>query len=464
MAIWLPNLEGRRGPKYLQIVAAMAEDVAAGRLPVGTQLPPHRELAYQLGLSPNTTARAYAEGVRQALLRGEVGRGTFVRVPDTRLQGSAAMDLRRADQGPIDLSRNLPLAGLAAPHVRRVMGEIAGGDGLPALLDYQTEMDISRHVAAASSWLARSGIDAGPEEIVLTNGAQHGILCSLMALLKPGDLLLTEALTYPPARALAERLGLKTGSVAVDDDGLHPDALAAACESGAPAALYLMPTLHTPTGRTLSPARRRAVAEIATRHNLLVIEDDVFGLLKPDRPAPIAAQAPDRTIYVTSVSKCLAPGLRVGILRASPNLAPALRHAVNLSHWMTPPVTAEIFTRLSNDGTADTLIAAQRNAATARQALARTVLGGHTFAADPNGLHIWLPLPAGWTADAFRAVVEQHGVLVAEARAFAAHAADAPEAVRLCLSHEVDEARLRHGLETVAGLLGSPPYGAGLVL
>lgn len=461
MAIWHPDLTGRRGPRYLQIVEALAEDIASGLLPAETRLPPHRELAWRLGLSPNTTSRAYAEAVRRALLRGEVGRGSYVRGRGTLPRDGAAGDLRRETGGPVDLARNLPLAELP---VRRTLAAIAREGGIAALLDFQSEADLARHTAAAALWLRLCGLEAAPEEITVTSGAQHGLFCALMALMRPGDLLLVEALSYPPLRAMADRLGLRLQAVAMDAAGIDPSALEAACRGAQARALYLVPTLQTATTATLAPARRQEIAALARHHDLMLIEDDVFGLLKPDRPAPLATLAPERTVYATSVSKCLAPGLRVGYLRAPLHLGPALRQAVNLSQWMTPPLTAEIAARLVLDGSAGAMIAAQRRAAAHRQRIARAVLGGRDFIADPQGLHLWLPLPAGWRADLFRAEAERRGVLVAEAQSFALNPADGPEAVRLSLSQEPVEARLQAGLAVIAGLLDQPPVRARMMV
>ncbi|MCP5071823.1 MAG: PLP-dependent aminotransferase family protein [Rhodobacteraceae bacterium] len=457
MAIWFPDLDGRRGPKYLQIVEAMAQDIASGQLTAGTRLPPYRELAYQLGISPNTTSRAYAEAVKRALLRGEVGRGTFIRSPDADLQADEQGSLRRERTGPIDLSRNLPLPGFAEPHIRRVLGEISSGTGLPALLDYQTEEDIAHHSEAGSIWLDGCGLEALPDQIVTTMGGQHGLLCTLMALLRPGDLLLTETLTYTPVRAMAERLGLHTATVEMDAGGIVPQAFAELCVHAKPKAFYLTPTLQAPTTVTLSDARRQAIAGIAQQHDVVLVEDDVFGPLKADRPDPIAVSAPEHTVYVTSLSKSVAPGLRVGFLHAPARLVPALRHAVNLSVWMTPPITLEVATRVICDGTAEKLAAQQRKAAQRRQSLARSILGHVDFVADPHGFHLWMPLPTDWRADSFRAQCARRGVLVSEGRGFAARASDAPEAVRVCLSHEACETRLEQGLQTLANLLRLAP-------
>ncbi len=462
MAIWTPDLSERRGPKYLRIVDAMAEAIADGRLPAGTKLPPHRDLAYRLKVSPNTTSRAYAEAIKRALLRGEVGRGTFVRSPIDPDIGEPE-SLRRPVGGPIDLSRNLPMAGLAERSIRRVMLDIANDTHLATLLDYQTEADLARHREAGLRWLKGCGIDADMTCVVPVIGGQHGILCALMALLRPGDLLLTEALTYTPVLAMAERLDLKTGAVAMDGAGVLPEAFEAWCKTANPRAFYLTPTLQAPTAVTLSATRRQDIAMIARRHDVLIIEDDVFGPLERDKPSPIARGAPEHTLYVTSLSKAVAPGLRVGFVKAPPKIAAALHHAVNLSVWMTPPTTLEIATRLILDGTAQGLAIRQRAFASRRQGLVADTFGP-TARMVGNGHHVWLSLPEGWRADVFVSECARRGVLVTEGRRFAHAARDAPEAIRVCVSHEVSEDRVQRGLEVIADLLRQKPSASPILI
>ena len=459
MAIWLPDLSRRSGPKYLQIVEALAEDIAAGRLAVRTRLPPHRELAYQLGISPNTTSRAYAEAVKRALIQGEVGRGTFVRATDGPVRGTDPETLHRKETGPIDLSRNLPMPGFAEPHIRQVMSEIAVDTGMQALLDYQTDRDLWPHRDAGRSWLAGCGLECKIEDVIPVVGGQHGIFSVLMALLHPGDLLLVEKLTYTPVLAMAERLNLRSGSVAMDDLGVIPDAFEMWCKEANPRAFYLTPTLQAPTTVTLSAERRTQIADVAERYGVVLIEDDVFGPLKQDKPAPIAALAPQRTVYVSSLSKTVAPGLRAGFLRAPSKLASALHQSVNLSVWMTPPVTLEISRRMIENGVAAKLTGQQRRAAAERQDLAHSIIRRAAIPQKPDGFHVWIPLPEGWRADAFVAECSRNGVLVSEGRSFAVDAMGAPEAIRLCVSHEPNLTRLQNGLEIVGNLLDQKPNG-----
>ena len=454
MAIWQPHLEGRTGPKYQQIVAALADDIASGRLRPGMRLPPHRILAYALGISPNTTRRAYADCVTRGLLRGEVGRGTFVRLqPEIDGRGDSA-DLSRPAVGPIDFSRNLPFPGPAASHLSRTLEELGRNTELQAFLDYQAEAGLRHHLESGVDWLARTGVTARPGEVVITCGAQHGILAALMAVTRPGDVLLTEELTYAPVRMMADRFGLHPHGVAMDQNGLLPEALDDACRRRAVKVLYLMPTLQTPTTIILSEERRRAIVDIARRHDLILIEDDVYGPLVSARVTPVAGLAPERTIYLSSCSKCLAPGLRVAFLRAPEALAPALRDAVTLSCWMPPPLMVEIASRWIADGTADRLTAVQQSEAAARQKIAREVLAGHKIFSDRAGFHLWLSLPACWQATAFCAAAAKHGVLLTEGSAFAIETASSqPAAVRLSLSHEPTRERVINGLNIVADLL-----------
>jgi DNA-binding transcriptional MocR family regulator len=200
-------------------------------------------------------------------------------------------------------------------------------------------------------------------------------------------------------------------------------------------------------------ARRREIAGIAESCGLPIIEDDVFGFLPRQRPKPIAAFAPEHTIFVTSVSKCMAPGLRIGYVHAPERLRPSLQAAVSMSSWMPPPLMAEIATRWIEDGTAARLNEAQRKNAESRQGMARSILAGHDFQADPSGFHLWLKLPESWRPDSFLASARRRGVELRTSETFLAGRQKARGSIRLCLGHEISNERVAKGLRTVADLL-----------
>lgn len=452
MAIWRPTLDPDSPNRATAIADAIAADIASGRLAVGDRLPPQRILAWALGLSPNTVMRAYDEARRRGLVAGEVGRGTYVRAPAPVLPRGGLTPLSRSEGGPVDFSRNLPFTGAAAEELAATLTELGQEPGLADFLDRGEERVRAPQLAAGAAFLGRIGLEIPPSSITFANGGQQGVFAALMALSRPGDALVVEALTYQPVMAMALHLGLRLVPVAMDGEGVLPDAFEAAVRRSSARLAYLMPTLHTPTTATLGADRRQAIADIAERREMTIIEDDVFGFLPRERPAPIAALAPSRTVFVTSVSKSMAPGLRVGYVAAPGLLLSAIETAIAISSWMPPPLMAEIARRWIAGGAGARLNAAQQAHANRRQLMARRLLGNRPYSANPDGLHLWLPLPGEWQVSSFVAAANEAGVRVNAGDLFAA-GTDKPSAVRLCLSHEVDDRRVEEGLTVVARLL-----------
>ncbi len=455
MTIWIPNITGKSGPKYLIIADAISGAVADGTLARGAKLPPQRDLAYRLGVSLNTVTRSYAEALRRGLIHGEIGRGTFVQTQDQAgVADTPPPHLVRPDTGPIDFRLNLPAVGHSAELLSKTLADLSRSSALAQFLDYQTDGGLDAHAHAGAAWIGRLGMEALDRNIVLATGAQHGVMACLMATTRPGDTLLAEQLTYAPLKPIAHHLGLKLSGVALDEYGLIPEKLDDACRKTAAKTLYCLPTLHTPTTVTMPEDRRRSIADVARKHGLAIIEDDVFGFLPQDRPPPLASFAPERSLFITSVSKSLAPGLRIGYLYIPDNFLGAVRGAISMSCWMPPPLMAEIAGRWILDGTADRLNNWQRMEAGARQRIACKLLEGHSFQADPSSFSLWLSLPDPWRADDFRMAAEKRGVRVLTGEAFALGQAAVPHAVRLCLGYERSRERIITGLEIVAEILG----------
>jgi DNA-binding transcriptional MocR family regulator len=188
-----------------------------------------------------------------------------------------------------------------------------------------------------------------------------------------------------------------------------------------------------------------------------VIEDDVYGRLPAERPPPLAALAPERTVYIGSASKSVAPGLRLGILSSPEHLLEPIVHAQHDLFLSCPPLMAELFARLVADGTAERLAGRQRVEAAARQRMAREILGTRPYRAHPTSYHLWLPLPPPWRNTEFIAAVVERGVAVDPATAFAVERAHAPHAVRVSLSAAAGHDRLRRGLAILAATLDQTP-------
>lgn len=456
MTIWTPNLSSYKGPRCRALARAIINDIECGILSPGDRLPPQRILAYRLGLSPNTVMRAYMEVTRRGFIEGAVGRGTYVSAARMNAAEQGTRRAERGDVGPVDFSMNLPFIGVSEKKLEETMLDIVRHKNAHVLLDHYPAVMQLRHRQAAVRWLSLHNLNASVETVMLTGGAQQAIFFALMTLLKPDDVLFMEALSYAPVKEMAHHLGRRTVGITMDEEGISPDALRAACRQYRPRALYFSPTLHTPTTVTMSEHRRRDIAAIAREYDFFLIEDDVFGLLPVDRPNPVATFAPERTIFISSMSKSVAPGLRIGFLHAPQGIVREMENASRLTCWQQPALMAEIAALWIEDGSAETMNTQQRAHAQRRQALAKTWLVGANVQAADEGHHVWLSLSEQWTAESFTVAAGLAGVLVNPASAFAVNRSDIPPAVRLCLSHERTDERVVEGLQKVAALLNSP--------
>jgi DNA-binding transcriptional MocR family regulator len=458
MTTWQPEIESRSGPRYIAIADTLAADIAAGRLKPGDRLPTHRDLAWKLHLTVGTITRAYAEAERRGLIAGEVGRGTYIRerLGDTP---PPLMPTPLTTDDYVDLSRNLPSAsGPAAQMVAKHLAEMAQSD-LQPLLGYATNQGIYAHREAGADWLRRRGLNADPARIAVTSGAQNAMMLAIAALCRPGDVVLVEALTFYGIKSIANLLGVRPIGVEMDDDGLLPDALEAACRQHAPKALYTLPTFQNPTTAMMPPERRQAIIEVCRRHGVTIIEDDIYGCFDPDT-APLAVLAPDITVFLTSLSKSVAPGLRIGYLHANEAIIQRATAAIRATTFMTTPMIGELGARLIRSGDADKAAAYQTELAERRQKLAARVLDGFDYRGHPRAFHIWLKMPEAWRREEFTETARRRGVGVAPANAFAVGRAPVPHAVRIALTQPDHDEELERALATLVEILQDSPEGA----
>ncbi|MBB6249950.1 PLP-dependent aminotransferase family protein [Nitrospirillum iridis] len=447
---WLPDISQRPGPRYRAIAAALQDDIGSGSLPIGAKLPTHRDLAWRLGVTVGTVTRAYAEAERSGLIGGEVGRGTFVR--DPRPAEAPTGD----DSGVIDLSVNALTQRPNEERLRQALMQLADRGDLSGLMHYPPVNGSARHRQAGAAWIEQTtGMVADPALILPTAGGQNAMHLALAAITRPGDSLLVERLSYPAVKPLAGLLDLRLVPVAMDGEGLVPDALDQAARTHGAHALYCMPRLHNPTTVTQSAPRRQALLEVCRRAGILVVEDDVYGFLAPRTdPAPLAALDPERVLFLTSLSKNLMPGLRTGFLLCPPPLMDRVRSLLRATLLGVNPLGAELAAEFILSGAALDCAGQRRALVAERQAQARRLLRGG--ASDPACPHLWLPLPEPWRREDFARALLGRGVRVTPADAFAVARGDTPHAVRVCIGGVERTDLLEQGLRIVAGLLAEP--------
>lgn len=455
MIDWIPVLTKDGKPRYLVIAEAIAEAISAGVLPEGARLPPQRRMAERLGIDFTTVSRAYAKAQARGLIESHVGRGTFVRAqPAARGIPAEAADPRRLREE--DLAMNMPPEPQDPDLLDRMKEGLAVvSANLVPLLRYQSATGSAQDKDAASSWLSKRGMVPRLERIAVTPGAHTTMMAIFSTIARSGDRVLCEAVTYPGLRAIAARLGLVLVGLPMDDDGILPDALEAAIAQHQPVALYLNPTLHNPTTRTVPQSRRIALAERVVAHRLALVEDDAYGFIPAQAPAPFATLAPDLTWHIGGLAKCIGAGLRLAFTVApDARAAFALAQALRTMAVMPSPLSAALVTRWIEDGTADGIRRFIRAETSSRQKIAAEVLQGFEFDSDPNAFNIWLKLPPGaGRAELMGRMAGRHvGLMPSDAFTVCGNP---DERLRVCLGGAIGHDDLRESLIFMAGTLSA---------
>ena len=446
---WTPTIPDGDAPLYERLVAVLRADIASGELAAGVRLPPQRDLAYRLGVGLGTVTRAYVEAERAGLVSAHVGRGSFVNAP--------AEHRPYERDGPINLAQNI---APQAPAGARLPEALARLRRRPDLLEHLAYAPPAGHDAqrrAGAAWLARTSSYETVDwrRLICCAGAQQGLALALGALLQPGDAVLTECLAYHGLKTLALHSGWRVRGLAMDHEGLRPDALEEAIVTTGARVLAVLPTLQNPTGRIMSLARREAIVAIARKHDITLVEDDIYGAYAPGTPPPFAMLAPERTFHVSGVSKTLAPGLRAGFL-----VAPAAEtfervlEAVRVATYAPPAFGGLIATQWIEDGSADDILAETRDEARIRMDLAKDLLGPalETVYSD-IAPHVWLPM-SELEAERLAGRALRGGAEVTPPSAPVVEAGY-ESGVRVCLGAVSDRGALRRGLEIVASALSN---------
>ncbi|TPL96540.1 PLP-dependent aminotransferase family protein [Mesorhizobium sp. B2-3-10] len=456
MTLWHPDPALIRRPAYQSLADQFARAIHDGRLANGARLPTHRRLADDLKLSVQTVSRAYEELIRRGLISGEIGRGSFVQ---TQRREPEPPYLPERLGEVIDLSILKPVCEpMHLERMKQALGWLAENLPSSSALSFRPNMVFPRHRAVAVEWLKLCGLDASAQNISLTNGATAGMTVALMSVAPPGSTVATEAIGHHTLVPLARYLGFNLQGLPIDGNGLIPEALDEACRLSDIRAVFVQPSVINPTATLMDAERREQIAAVARKHDIAIIENDVLGPLVEDRPPPVAAFAPERTLYVTSLTKITVPGLRIGYLAAPDRYVAAVANRHLVSNWMATPLVAEIATKWVTDGTAMELVRWQRAALRRRQDIAGEVLAGVNYRARRDGLHIWLQLPADRSEESFVAQARLQGVAIAPGTSF--RISDTPwhPAVRISLG-STTEGELRAGLGVVTKLLlGDPEH------
>ncbi|MDL4071879.1 PLP-dependent aminotransferase family protein [Klebsiella quasipneumoniae] len=416
--------------RYKAVVDRYAQAIRSGQLPAGTRLPTHRTLAAEERLSLATATRVYRELEEMGLVSGETGRGTFVR--DLSLPPGHGVDQQVVAADVVDLNFNYPSLPAQGDALREALRQLAMAGDIDSHLRYQPHAGrlAEREIIARHLTCRHFAPDA--ENVLIVNGAQHGLAVTVMGLLRPGDVVAVDALTYSGFKVLAALYHLELAAIPCRAEGPDLQALHTLCQQRRVRAVYTMPTLHNPLGWVLNAGQRQALADLARQHDLLIIEDAAYARLVSRPPPPVVSYAPERTVYITGFSKNIATGLRVGVVISPPRYRPEIDRAIRATTWNTPTLISSLICAWIEDGTVARFETQKRQDARQRQQVAREVLCGLPVVSHPDSYFVWLPLGEESRADRLANALMERRISVSTAEPFCV-SATIPQALRIAL-------------------------------
>jgi GntR family transcriptional regulator / MocR family aminotransferase len=449
------------GPTFLRIARAVSADIRRGRLRAGDALPGSRTLAASLGVHRNTVLAAYRELSAEGWIACEEARGTFVSsqipdVPPRRFSAQAAVAREIAprvgfDLGPSRLAALAPAAPLPGHALRSVDGPLSLGGGIPDVrLVPSTELaralrrvlkrralevlsygdpagPLSLRTALAAMVAATRGVAARPENVVVTRGSQMGIDLAVRALVAPGDVIAVEALGYRPAWEALRASGARLVPLPVDAQGLDVGALEQLCAEQRVRGVYVTPHHQFPTTVTLAPARRLRLLELARSLRLFVLEDDYDHEFHYEgRPVlPLAsADVHGVVVYVGTLSKVLAPGLRIGFVVVPEPLAARLTSIRRIVDRQGDHLLESAVADLLEEGEIQRHIRRAKRVYAERRERLAALLGDRfasslSFELPSGGTAIWARVASDVSVDAWASEAEELELVLQPARLFA---------------------------------------------
>jgi len=477
---WIDRIDSMRGPRYLAILGCLEDAIRTGQLPPRTRLPPQRRLAELLGLTVGTAGRAYAIAAERGWITGETGRGTFV--CDNPFGGDdgtikplrgAIADIGRLRAQLREPSEERQIIDLALPAaaspevthiVARALSELIVREQLVLPRKYVTRRAPLRYSQAAARWLERLGLDVEPHRIVVTANGNQSLAAAILCNVVRGEAVLTAPLTYSGLKVLAFNYGFRLEPVESDDKGILPEALESAAARGLGRIVYLQSELNNPTAQVMPLERRRAIAEIARRFDLVLIEDCAGLADLSATTASLATLAPEHTFLIASAAKSISVAVSVGYVVAPPGWGERFELQTRDRYFQVSPLGAEIMTHLIDSDAVSEIAAAYRAAIARRLALLRETLPHARFQSDPRSFFVWLSLPSRWRSEDFASACALNGVTVAAAGNFTVGMTMNVPAVRLSLVGTVSDEAFVEGLKRVKTLMEGEIFSAGAIV
>lgn len=444
---------------YLALVDAIERDINNGILKPGDKLPTQRELARIVGVNVTTVTRAYNEAGKRGLLAASVGNGTYIS-NDLGMHSSlldASSDTSLSDYyKSIDIGLVKPLEHLD-PDIRPIISDVMAQNGFMEYMRYTSPQGLLSHREIAATWISRFHIHTDAAHVLITSGINHALTCTLSALFQPGDKLAVDRYTYPGMKAIAKRLGLQLEAIDMDEEGMSPASLEQVCHRTSIKGVYTMPFIQNPTGARRSEKRTQQLLAIIKKYKLISIEDDMYGYLLPETQVPLAAYYPERSIFLSGISKVCYPGLRTSFVVAPNTFHNLICQAIIDTVSMSPAMNVAIICNCITNNLIDSIIENKRAEIALRASILYELINKDLITYCKGNMFAWIILPVCWTPKTLTEACAKLGVTIMPADKFVVGSQAPLSHIRISLSAADSSLTFKKGLKVLADLINQGP-------
>ncbi len=448
---WSPELEKSAKPLYISLAESIEKDIENGKLKSGFKLPAQRIIADYLGINHSTVTRAYKLCEEKGLIKGVIGKGTFVSstagIPHDLLTN-------HKEAGIIEMGMVLPVYETNEMVKTYVTGLYSSID-YDLVLKYSPPEGHIKHRYIASKWLEQYKIKSSPDKLLITSGSQNALSVILISLFKKGDRIVADEFSYTGLKSLAKLLGIILIPVKRDNRGIDIEELRTTCRREKIQGIYLIPDCHNPTTITLDMDRRKEIGKLVDEHGITLIEDGTFSFCSEERLVPISSLNPENSIYIHGTSKALNPTFRISYIVSPEKYVKQVRHGVNNITWMASPLTAEIISLLQSSQAYDAIVRNKLSILEERNRITDEILKGFDLIPSKSSLFRYLSLPEGFIDTEIENNCLKSGVQVFSAKRFSTGINCRHNAIRISIGSPKDSNELVKALEIIRTVLES---------
>lgn len=446
---WKPDLSKMAGPKYITLAKILEEDIKNGVLKAGTKLPPQRELADFLDVNLSTISKAFKLCAQKGLLSSSVGNGTYVSadVASEKVLLSGEENTHIIDMGAI-----IPSTEINAM-VKQYTEKLLKDSNALDLFSYGAAEGTERQRNAGVVWLQKEGFYTDRRHIVLAAGGQNALTAALGAFFECGDRIGTDPLTYPGIKTAAKMLGIHLIPIQSQNYEMTEEGIRYAVQNENIKGLYVIPNYHNPTSHVMSMNTRKMIARTAQEKDLIVIEDGINNMLMEKPATPIAKFAPEQVIYISSLSKSVAGGLRTAFVHVPDKYHKEFVDAIYSMNISLSPLLATLSAVLIEDGIADEIIAERKRDIIKRNIIVNEILNGFLLNCGLTSPLRYIQLPERFTGESFESKAKQAGVQVFGAEHFSVGNKPAENVARIAVTTPACIEELTEGVNRLKGIL-----------